>query len=261
MKIIILLILILLIIVPQELINQDKLTNKLAGLESRLGAMERARQPYISDWYSLNVGLFTYSSATQITITDAYTLNLFRTGDKLKIIQGATTKYFYVMQVGANYINIYGGNSYTFTNTTISYIGYTRKEVVLSFPNYMTFTPVMSASGAMTVSGGSPTGYVSMSGSKVQIFMASIGMTLGGVASYDIYASLPWLPLFGNSYGILYEFMPAYITENNANKIGIVSIDNVNNRLFFEPLTVSGNWTLGAGVATTETVYNFVINN
>lgn len=261
MKIITLLILILLILMPLELINQDKLTSKLADLENRLSAIESARQPYISDWYSLNAGSFTYSSASQIAISDTYTLNLFRTGDKLKIIQGATTKYFYVMQVGANYINIYGGNSYTFTNTTISYIGYTRKEVVLGFPNYMTFTPVMSASGAMTVSGGNPTGYVSMSGSKVQIFMASIGMTLGGVASYDIYASLPWLPLFGNSYGILYEFMPTYIVENNANKIGLVAIDNVNNRLFFEPLTVSGKWTIGAGNTTTEAVYSFVISN
>lgn len=72
MKILIILILLLLIIVPQELINQDKLTNKLADLELRLGAMESAKQVSPAFFLSESVshtGTQTTTSPTYVDVT------------------------------------------------------------------------------------------------------------------------------------------------------------------------------------------------
>ena len=72
MKTIILLLLIILLIVPQELLNNDKLTAKLADLETRLGAMESAKQVspnFFLSGQTSHSGTQTTTSATFVDIT------------------------------------------------------------------------------------------------------------------------------------------------------------------------------------------------
>lgn len=125
MKTVILLLLILLIIVPQEIINQDKLTNKLADLDARLGAMESARQPYVGDWYSFNVATISYSSASRINITDTTIASQLKIGDKIKITQ-TTDKYFYIVNVNSTSIDVFAGDDYSVANAVITYFGFSR---------------------------------------------------------------------------------------------------------------------------------------
>lgn len=125
MKTIILLLLIILLIVPQELLNNDKLTAKLADLESRLGAMESARQPYVGDWYSFSVASISYSSATRINVTDTTITAILRIGDKVKITQ-TTDKYFYIVNVNSTSIDVYAGDDFSVANAPITYFGFSR---------------------------------------------------------------------------------------------------------------------------------------
>lgn len=133
MKIIVILILLLLIIVPQELLNNDKLTSKLADLELRLGAIESARQPYVGDWYSFSVASISYSSATRINITDITIASQLKIGDKIKITQ-TTDKYFYITNVNSTSVDVFAGDDYSVANAAITYFGFSRLATPLGHP-------------------------------------------------------------------------------------------------------------------------------
>jgi hypothetical protein len=221
MKIVILLILILLIIVPQELINQDKLTNKLADLESRLGAMESARQPYVGDWYSFSVASVSYSSATRITITDITITALLRIGDKIKITQ-TTDKYFYIVNVNSTSIDVFAGDDYSVANAPITYLGFSRLANPSGHPVVFSYTHAGSdcfpdAGAGFTLSNISYVSKVYMIGKYVFVSaFASFNMSgAGGGGNYYINCKFPILRTAGASY-IVSSGLLASIVGNSA---------------------------------------------
>lgn len=83
---------------------------------------------------------WAYASSTTITVpTDATTK--YSVGDKIKLVQSATTKYFYITGVTATVLTVSGGSDYTVANAAISSIYYSKVATPLSFPQYFNWTP------------------------------------------------------------------------------------------------------------------------
>lgn len=243
---------------PQELLNQDFLTNKLADLELRLGAMESARQPYRGAWFGVNTSYLSYSTANKINITDAATIALMRVGDRVKLTQ-TTVKYFYVMQVATNYITVYGGNTYTVSNAVIESFSFSRDSVIIGFPDSFTFTPVASG-GTMTVSAVSKYGAMSMFGTEITVALYMWGLTLGGVATANVLAELPWGSLLRTTSLTVFSNVPAVIRNNSINTVGKVTGATDTPYALAFSLINNAVWTLGANVADVETIYKYGIS-
>lgn len=105
------------------------------------------------DWQNsyLNPTKFTYSSA--VLINCAYDPRTqFTVGDKIRIKQGGSYLYFYVVSLSASQIGITGGTSYTFANSTITEIGLSKTATPVGFPEKMTYTPTVTlGSGTINV--------------------------------------------------------------------------------------------------------------
>lgn len=83
---------------------------------------------------------WAYASATTITVpTDATTK--YSVGDKIKIVQSGSTKYFYITVVTSTVITVNGGSDYTVANSAISGIYYSKATTPLGFPQWFTYTP------------------------------------------------------------------------------------------------------------------------
>lgn len=92
---------------------------------------------------------WSYASATTITVpTDATTK--YSVGDKIKLVQSAATKYFYVTAVSSTVLTVTGGTDYTVANSAISGIYYSKVETPLGFPGWFSYTPTF-----VNLSGGS----------------------------------------------------------------------------------------------------------
>lgn len=81
---------------------------------------------------------WTYASATTITVPSDATLK-YKKGDKIKLVQAATTKYFYVIGVTSTVLTITGGSDYTLTNDAIT-SNYFSHGSPIGFPLYFNCT-------------------------------------------------------------------------------------------------------------------------
>jgi uncharacterized protein YgiM (DUF1202 family) len=100
----------------------------------------------IDGWISANE-TWTYASATVINVPSGAT-SRYQKGDKIKLTQAASTKYFYVIDVASTTLTITGGVSYTITSDSITNVAYSRESNPFGFPPYMTLgTPTWTASG------------------------------------------------------------------------------------------------------------------
>lgn len=89
---------------------------------------------------------WTYASATTITVPSG-AASLYSVGDKVKIVQGVTTKYFYVVTVADTLLTVTGGSDYTVANAAISGIYISKAVSPVGFPQWFAYapTPVMQA--------------------------------------------------------------------------------------------------------------------
>ncbi len=93
-----------------------------------------------SDGWTLASETWTYASATTITVpTDA--TNKYSVGDKIRLKQGGSYKYFYVVGVAATVLTITGGTDYTFTNATVTDNYYSKLGTPVGFPHWFNYTP------------------------------------------------------------------------------------------------------------------------
>jgi hypothetical protein len=93
---------------------------------------------------------WTYASATTITVPSG-AASKYKKGDKIKITQSSTTKYFYIITVADTLLTVTGGTDYTVANSTISNNYYSHAQNPIGFPAYFNYTPtVTAASGAIT---------------------------------------------------------------------------------------------------------------
>lgn len=114
---------------------------------------------------------WAYASATTITVpTDATTK--YSVGDKIRLVQSGSTKYFYVTAVTSTVLTVNGGSDYTVANSAISAIYYSKDETPLGFPQYFNYTPTFAN---FTVGSATVVGEFNMVGKMVNY---RIGVTL-----------------------------------------------------------------------------------
>jgi hypothetical protein len=83
---------------------------------------------------------WSYASATTITVPSGAT-NLYQKGDKLRLVQSNTTKYFYVIGIASTTLTVFGGSDYSVANSAISDIYLSRQQNPFGFPLYHNYTP------------------------------------------------------------------------------------------------------------------------
>lgn len=84
---------------------------------------------------------WTYASATSITVPSG-AMSKYSVGDKIRLKQGGSYKYFYVTAVASTALTISGGTDYTLTSATITDNYYSKSTNPVGFP------------GSFTISGG-----------------------------------------------------------------------------------------------------------
>ena len=87
---------------------------------------------------------WAYASATTITVPSGAAL-LYKKGDKIKLTQ-TSVKYFYIVGVADTVLTITGGTSYTLIDAAISAISYSHQANPIGFPQWFTYTPVVTGS-------------------------------------------------------------------------------------------------------------------
>lgn len=82
-------------------------------------------------------------SATTITVTtDATTY--YSVGDRIRLKQGGSYKYFYIVGVASTTLTITGGSDYTLTNADITDVEVSKEVAPLGFPVAFAYTPSWS---------------------------------------------------------------------------------------------------------------------
>jgi hypothetical protein len=108
---------------------------------------------------------WAYASASTITVPTG-AASVYSVGDKIRLVQAAATKYFYVTAVADTVLTVTGGTDYTVANAAITANYYSKSSSPVGFPaNSNTFSPlgvayaqITSAFSSTTVAGVDITG-------------------------------------------------------------------------------------------------------
>lgn len=121
---------------------------------------------------------WTYASATTITVPSDATLK-YKKGWGIRLKQGGSFKYFYIIGVASTTLTITGGSDYTLTNTTITDVAVCPMPYsALGFPGTFTYSPTAGAS--ITVGNGTTAGRFAIFGARV---VWDAGFTFGSTSS------------------------------------------------------------------------------
>lgn len=82
---------------------------------------------------------WAYASASTITVPSGAAAK-YSKGDKIKLTQSATVKYFYVKSVADTVLTVTGGSDYTVADATISANFYSHQSSPIGFPAYFNTT-------------------------------------------------------------------------------------------------------------------------
>lgn len=114
----------------------------------------------------------TYASATTVAVPSGAT-GRYAVGDKYRIYQNNTVKYFYIVGVASTLLTIIGGSDYTLTNSTINNPCTSRRATPVGFPTEFNFAPAAVGWTSATVTkatfwmhGRTVTGFVSLTGTS-----------------------------------------------------------------------------------------------
>jgi hypothetical protein len=225
----------------------NTLVDELLSLKTRLNQLERARQPYVSDWQEITEpSTGAVSGVVTFTNTGFVARDYFSIGDKIRLKQGGAYKYFYVIIVSiygsANAITVNGGDDYTLTATAITDLAFSKASNPTGHPIGFRYTPTVTADGAMTVSANADVSYFYMIGRSV-FYSWYIEVTLGGVVSTTIRLSIPFNTTTGAVYYIGRQFI---YTQNTTSRPVLIDV-NTTPQLFFEVYNQDfTNWTAGS---------------
>lgn len=88
----------------------------------------------LNDGWTPVSGTWTYASATTITVPSGADTK-YAVGNKVKLTQSGSVKYFYIVAVTSTLLTITGGSDYTLTNTTISNAYTSNADSPVGHPN------------------------------------------------------------------------------------------------------------------------------
>lgn len=110
-------------------------------------------QPLSTDWVQMDASLFAYSQANKISVSGIETIQKFQVGDKLKVKQSDTYKYFYITDIEDGILYVMGEDDYTFTNNTVQEIYISRLQLPSGFPEVHTYIPTISDNAGAEITG------------------------------------------------------------------------------------------------------------
>lgn len=152
-------------------------------------------------------GVFTYASPTTITVPSDATLT-YQKGDKLRLVQGAVTKYFYIVDVtSSTSITITGGSDYTLTNAVISDPVISREDVPFGFPDSFNYVPTFVGFSVDPVVSQA---VFSIKGSLCLVSMYTSANGTSNAVTYEVSPPVPPSASPFNTYGTC-----AYSATNN----------------------------------------------
>ncbi len=159
---------------------------------------------YISklDWRPVTDS-WTYASASTInTPTGATTI--YEKGDKIRLKQGGSYKYFYVTNVASTLLTVTGGIDYTVANAGITDIYYSKAASPVGFPQAFNYTPAITFTAGTAPTSPNAGGRFSIVGGgvcilNIYISYANAGATVTGCSiPLPVPSSLTVQPAFGS---------------------------------------------------------------
>jgi hypothetical protein len=169
-----------------ELIAEITVVNGAASIGNSSITDRRRRVTFFTDgWADFNE-VPVYASATTFTCS-AGLAAILGTGDKVRLRQSGTDKYFFVTGVSGTTVTINGGTDYTLANATIGKAHFSKDATPAGFPHWFNFNPTLTN---VTVGNGTQTGKFTMLGKQVtQRFQFVMGST--SAISNDFIFTLP----------------------------------------------------------------------
>lgn len=139
-------------------------------------------------WRSANE-TWAYASATTITVPSGAT-GKYSVGDKVRIYQANTVKYFYIVTVASTLLTITGGTDYTLTNSTINNPCTSRRATPVGFPEYFAFTPTWTNWTIGTGGNARNEGSFKLNGREVTVrittFLGTSGQSVGSNPTFTL---------------------------------------------------------------------------
>jgi len=186
-------------------------------------------------WIAANE-TWTYASSTSFTVSGNVT-GKYQKGDKIKLTQSSTVKYFYI--IGVSYsapnttITITGGSDYSLANAPITDNYYSKVENPQGFPDYFNYNSTVSGTGGSE-------------GTYSEINYASQFTIKGRTVYLMIYKDINNI---GSWSGTLRVLLPVSPSSNNQIVIGLIARKS------------SGNWHDANTWGAAYTSNNYLIFN
>lgn len=98
-----------------------------------------------SDWSNYETSQVSYASATRVNTNGFNATETISPGDRIRIQQGGSTKYFFATYITTTFINITAGAEYTFTSDSITEFAVSDKVAPSGFPLKFTYDLLPSA--------------------------------------------------------------------------------------------------------------------
>jgi len=175
----------------------------------------------VDGWQNANEA-WTYASATTITVPSGAAFK-YSKGDKIRLIQSGSVKYFYIVTVADTLLTVTGGSDYTVANASIGSPCYSKRVSPVGFPGEFNFAPAAAGWTSATVTKAT----FSLTGEIARVFLSLTGTSNATSAS----ATLP--------------IACSYLFQDNA----AVSIDNGSGT------TTGGFFESGGASSTTLNLY------
>jgi hypothetical protein len=135
---------------------------------------------------------WAYASATTITVPSG-AASRYQKGDKIKITNNSTTKYFYIRSVADTVLTVTGGTDYTVHDSAISAPYYSKESNPHGFPQSFAWTPTLSVSGGTVPTYSSSYSRFAINGNLVTLHIALTNVSGGtaGAGVAEINCNLP----------------------------------------------------------------------
>lgn len=181
-------------ILPSIVRDIDRLGRKLQRYDSLEMSGDR------DDGWIRDSRTWVYVSSTSFKIVGVNTTSLFPVGTKIRLKQGGTYKYFYV--IGNVFstdttITVTGGSEYALTNATITSNYFSHSEVCDDFPAWMYWSPTM-----VGWSSNPPNGFYrfSISGKTCTVTVRQASTGVSDSTSVTFTAPVPAASINSNEY-------------------------------------------------------------
>lgn len=178
----------------------NELQDEITAIETHL--MARLRD---DGWKQLSI-VPVYGTSTSVRFNSIDLTQLFPVGTKIKLVQGGTTKYFYVIAVsfagGNTTLTLEAGSDYSVANSNIAAF-YFSHGTAFGFPEWFNWTPDLTQSGATTLTNTTVSKACFRIDGKSCFILLDFSGTLGGTAEFRIWFRSPVTAAAGGTQSLV----------------------------------------------------------